>query len=314
VDHLLINHSFSDIGQINELAHDWDLEFRQMQAGPLAAKLLQQVRPGFHFAVAEFSRCIKQEGIPPLSGRTFGLQRTPGPLEWCGYAVGFDDLLVFHPTAGFTSVSPQGFSVYTLTIPEHIWQQQMHNRLGWLTTDDFEQECVLHGPPDRVARLRRILDCYHRQLASHSGIPRSAQFVSEADCLDALFAVIVDATQHCNHESRMAASGRARVLRRACELIYASGGNSVTLADLCTVSGFSERTVQYAFLDHTGQTQKTFIRSYQLERVRSELRGNVDAEPVSATAARWGFTHMGQFARYYRQQFGELPSETRRKK
>ena len=90
------------------------------------------------------------------------------------------------------------------------------------------------------------------------------------------------------------------------------GAESVTLADLCAVSGVSERTVQYSFLEHTGQTPKTFIRSFQLERVRSALRENADGESIRVTAARWGFTHMGQFARYYRQQFGELPSETMR--
>ena len=310
MDHLLINHSFTDIAQINELAHDWDLEFRQTQAGPLAAKLLQQVRPGFHFAVAEFSRCINQEGIPPLNGRTFALQRTPGPLEWCGHAVGYDDLMVFHPTAGFASLSPQGFSVYTLTIPEDIWQQQMHSRFAWSTGHDFGHECILRGAPVQVGRLRSILDGYHRQLSPHPESRGAAQFVTEADCLDALFTVIAAARQHRNRAGGVSVAGRARVLRRACELIYARGAESVTLADLCAVSGVSERTVQYAFLEHTGQTPKTYIRSFQLERVRFALRDNADGKSIRAIAARWGFTHMGQFAHYYRQQFGELPSET----
>ena len=72
----------------------------------------------------------------------------------------------------------------------------------------------------------------------------------------------------------------------------------------------SERTLQYAFLQHTGQSPKRFIRSYRLGRVRDELLSVDERESISAVAARWGFSHMGQFARYYRDQFGELPSHT----
>jgi AraC family ethanolamine operon transcriptional activator len=34
---------------------------------------------------------------------------------------------------------------------------------------------------------------------------------------------------------------------------------------------------------------------------------------VADIAIRWGFWHMGQFARDYRAMFGELPSETLKK-
>ena len=52
-----------------------------------------------------------------------------------------------------------------------------------------------------------------------------------------------------------------------------------------------------------------------LNAVRRELRvatGSPD-EPIAAIAARWGFWHMGQFSRDYKQQFGELPSVTLRR-
>jgi AraC family transcriptional regulator, ethanolamine operon transcriptional activator len=308
--HLLLNQHFSDIAQISELTRDWDLEFQQTQAGPLSAQVLQQLRPGFHFGAVEFSRCIKQEGIPPLSGRTFALLRKPGLLEWCGHAVSHHDLVAFHPTAGFASLSAPGFSVYTVTLPEAIWQQQIRYRLGWATADDFSHEHVLRASPGRVARLRCSLERYHWQL-THPEPPGDAQPVTEDDCIDALLAVIADATQHLERVGGAPASQRAHALRRACELIFARAGEPVTLADLCAAGGVSERTLQYAFREHTRQSPKTFIRSYRLDRVRHELGENVDPEPITAIAARWGFTHMGQFARYYRQQFGELPSETR---
>ena len=310
MDHLLINESFTDIARIGELAHDWDLEFQQMQAGPLTAKLFQQVRPGFHFGVAEFSRCIKQEGIPPLSGRSFAVLRKPGAVEWCGHAVGYNDLMAFHPTMGFSSLSQPGFCVYTVTLPEIDWQRQIQYRFGWTPTEDFSIEHVLRASPLRLGRLRSALDCYYRQLVYADSVSNTL-LVTETDCVDALFDVIAASRELIQGGGTTTTSQRAKVLRKSCELIYAHDGKPVTLTDLCAVSGVSERTVQYAFLEHTGQSPKKYIRSYRLECVRRELQSDVEQIPITAIASRWGFVHMGQFARYYRQQFGELPSETR---
>jgi AraC-like DNA-binding protein len=48
-----------------------------------------------------------------------------------------------------------------------------------------------------------------------------------------------------------------------------------------------------------------------LQRVRAEL-GSGAAAAVSEAALRGGFEHLGRFARYYRDFFGESPSATLR--
>jgi AraC family ethanolamine operon transcriptional activator len=47
-----------------------------------------------------------------------------------------------------------------------------------------------------------------------------------------------------------------------------------------------------------------------LAGIREELRRSGPPVKVHHVANRWGFWHMGQFARDYQRQFGELPSET----
>lgn len=46
----------------------------------------------------------------------------------------------------------------------------------------------------------------------------------------------------------------------------------------------------------------------RLARVRRQLTEGKTT--VAQAASRWGFWHLGQFARDYRLQFGELPSKT----
>jgi transcriptional regulator GlxA family with amidase domain len=58
-----------------------------------------------------------------------------------------------------------------------------------------------------------------------------------------------------------------------------------------------------------------YLTRLRLHRVRQDL---LDASPgsttVSAKALDWGFWHFGEFSRAYKDCFGELPSETLRRK
>ncbi len=52
-----------------------------------------------------------------------------------------------------------------------------------------------------------------------------------------------------------------------------------------------------------------YVKARRLERIREELlRGETDS--VTASALRWGITHLGRFAGEYFRMFGELPSAT----
>ena len=82
-------------------------------------------------------------------------------------------------------------------------------------------------------------------------------------------------------------------------------------AQLRAYSGVSERTLQYAFRDRFGLTPAAFIKARRLAAVRAML---CSADPqrthVGDVLGDFGFWHLGQFAKDYRQAFGELPSVT----
>jgi AraC-like DNA-binding protein len=84
-----------------------------------------------------------------------------------------------------------------------------------------------------------------------------------------------------------------------------------TTASLARVVGVSARALQEGFRQHIGGTPMQFLRDARLRRVRLDLL-SASAESVSEIALRWGFTHLGRFASYYRARYGELPSQTRR--
>jgi AraC-like DNA-binding protein len=54
-----------------------------------------------------------------------------------------------------------------------------------------------------------------------------------------------------------------------------------------------------------------YLREVRLDRVHLELgRPGSRALLVSEVARRWRFTHLGRFAAYYRERFGEPPHQT----
>jgi AraC-like DNA-binding protein len=106
----------------------------------------------------------------------------------------------------------------------------------------------------------------------------------------------------------------ARSVRRVIDVVQAEPQEPYTLGDLARVAGVSARRLQEAFREDLGTTPMEYLRAVRLDRVHEELRtGPVGGRAgVTETAHRWGFTHLGRFARAYRERFGVLPSETAR--
>jgi transcriptional regulator GlxA family with amidase domain len=92
-------------------------------------------------------------------------------------------------------------------------------------------------------------------------------------------------------------------------------GNRFYMKDLCVATGVRERTLEYVFQQVMGMSPVAYLTRLRLHRVRQALRmAPHGSTTVSTQALNWGFSHFGDFARAYKDCFGELPSETLRRK
>jgi AraC-like DNA-binding protein len=103
---------------------------------------------------------------------------------------------------------------------------------------------------------------------------------------------------------------RPRTVARVIALIEEHPEQPYLVGDLARHAGVSARRLQQGFHDHVGMSPTEFLRRTRLERAHRDLLSGDD--PVTDVALRWGFSHLGRFARAYREQFGMLPSDTRR--
>ena len=106
---------------------------------------------------------------------------------------------------------------------------------------------------------------------------------------------------------------RARALSRALSFIENHASEAPAIEEICRASGVSWRTLDYVFRDRFDLTPKQYLQTVRLQQVRRDLINRPAGTPIVQVAAARGFWHMGQFAKVYRRQFGELPSETGRR-
>ncbi|NMO57412.1 helix-turn-helix domain-containing protein [Actinoplanes sp. TBRC 11911] len=90
------------------------------------------------------------------------------------------------------------------------------------------------------------------------------------------------------------------------------GDPRLTPAGIAAQHHMSLRSLHQLFHDE-GLTVAGWIRARRLERCRRDLADpSLDARPVAAVAARWGFTSAADFSKVFRSAHGVPPAEYRR--
>lgn len=90
--------------------------------------------------------------------------------------------------------------------------------------------------------------------------------------------------------------------------------DDISLEDLAQVGGVSVRTIYSMFANNFSITPKLFIKQSKLKSLREEFLRNKAVRNVTEVALDYGFTHLGRFSSDYFKMFGELPSETLRRR
>ncbi len=308
----LVHQIFEDLEELVVAAKQWNLDFRQLDRGPFRGELLQIGTPSLMFARAQFDRTLHQRGDAPRGFRTIAIPAsTELLLDWRGYQVRSNDLLVFPKGRDLDSVSQPDFDMFVYSVPENRLASA-GARLGVPDiVEHLDSVNFLKCCPCCLQQLRRTLDQLCRQLNARPTLFKNQAFIDELE--DSFFTQLVRAifpARQAIPASRLRDFG----LQRAEAYLEKHAGDPPTVADLCAAAGVSERTLEYAFRERFGLTPKAYLRAYRLNRVRTDLlRADWLATTVAGIANRWGFWHIGQFARDYRMMFGENPSATLRR-
>ena len=98
------------------------------------------------------------------------------------------------------------------------------------------------------------------------------------------------------------------------EKVYTQMDKNIPIHSLAEAYNISEQTLQARFKSLYGTTPRHFLQLLKLNMAHQELlSSNPKHQTVTRVAYKWGFKHMGNFGKYYRELFGESPSVTLQK-
>ena len=144
----------------------------------------------------------------------------------------------------------------------------------------------------------------HVDIYQHASILRSI----EEDLLQQLLRVVRLPLQVSTIDSR---HRRRQGFEMAIEFLREADLSSLSVPELSSQTGVSQRTLEYAFQEHLNITPVSFIRKLRLHSIRRILlSSHVSDTTISGTAHQHGIYDMGRFASIYKNHFGELPSQT----
>ncbi|MCG7597671.1 helix-turn-helix transcriptional regulator [Mycobacterium sp. PSTR-4-N] len=104
------------------------------------------------------------------------------------------------------------------------------------------------------------------------------------------------------------------LLRRAIAYIDSNAQRDISMVDIANAVYVTPRALQYMFRKHCHCTPTEYLRRVRLSHAHAELAaGDRSTTRVAEIALRWGFSHSGRFAVYYREQYGESPHATLRR-
>ena len=310
-DHHFYNR-FACFELLAEAARDWDLDFKQIDAGDSDSELLQIHCGSIAYSRATFSRAYYQQVAAPEGMSTFAFfGRQTTKLRWCGHDISTDAMVRFPLSREMEAITEAGVEIHTLSISD----EYLENFAGRCA------ECSRRHPQDSVEqgimpsvsqlyRLRSVAACILREIRSTGDNPRQSDRLEVL--VQEMVGSVLDITSCDVSVPRRPPHGlRQSAFRKAIDYLYSNGERVVRLPELCEAAGAAERTLEYAFRENVGIPPKSFMNRWRLCGVRKLLLSDDHADSgITTLAGQWGFWHMGQFARDYHRHFGELPSAT----
>ena len=311
---MLSANRFESLEAMASSLRDWDLEFRPMAADTAPTDLIQ-VWLGPIMITHLSTECRHAHlGASPANAYSFALLADADQtVRWCGESLGTDRIPLFAPMEDFAASVSGRFSVYTLSVdPEWLsqtaaWDQMLtkHGRAGEL------RKRLLQPDPSAIAHLRSVVSTACRELRSLASLAPGNTSLGSHLVNDIASALTTTIASSKKQSKNITSAARLRAVRRALAYVHDRQKHALTLDEICKTAQVSERTLQRAFLEHFGITPKSYIQTIRLNGVRAELLDHAPSEiRVRDAAAKWGFWHMGEFSRVYRQLYGETPSHT----
>ena len=293
--------------ELNEIVVGARREIVQLERGKIAGALSHATIGDLPIDMASFNLGIRTRGGSHRERIGIGmLTASGGHALRASYESHAGDVLAMQPGSEHENRYYGGASIMVVmaSAADIVSSFGTEGRMG-----DPSSWCGNHfkGNAETVDSVIPRLQSLVRRLGDVSLTRASAEFWKRA-VIEAVTANIV-AGMPSERDGPLPSA--LRIVRKVEEYLDAQRTEPVHISQICSQLHVSRRTLHRAFHDTLGLGPIAFLRDRRLCAVHSALRMPHDVRTISDIAVHYGFQNLGRFAGYYRQLFGEYPSETR---
>ncbi|WP_415408031.1 helix-turn-helix domain-containing protein [Sulfurovum sp. CS9] len=309
---LWIDFEINNFDHFTEVVHSWDVDFLQLDGGSFYSELKQMILPEVQIGHTHFDCHLDQKGAAPKDMWTFVIMGEDASMFKFNHATtqSASTMVIYSPGQEINAVTYDGFHIYTLSIHRSHFQE-LTQKLGLDMIEeklskidrvelDLEQADSLRG------QLKDILDdasSLKHKVISPEGKKLLLNF------LPMKFLKEIGSQVDCAKDKVV--QERDMFFMEARAYMHTHLHEEITIEEIAKKFKLSERTLRNYFKEELNTSPKQYLIALRLTKIRDELKvSEMKKGSVEQTARRFGFHHMGQFSKAYKDFFGELPSET----
>jgi AraC family ethanolamine operon transcriptional activator len=305
-----INQKSLHIEELTAMQFGWQIDFTQL--GPAerqsVVSLIQSTDVGvchFQFNANYDQRLHAQPGYcsfglpdPDTSGVTV-LDQTASPGA----------IIVFPHDDEAYGASPAGFNGYGVHIKTEFLEAIAETVFKMPLRALMPMAGVYSLTPIQFRLLRWELQEWRKMAATEGavGALNLAAHRQEALAIAVLNGLSLSIKTEETHQLKS-----DRAIRLVLDYVNSAPSYEITAVELCTLADCSQRWLEQSFKTRFGVTPKAYVKYLRLARFRRDLQQSPrgEGQPLVELASAYGFWHMGQLAADYRKVYGELPSDT----
>lgn len=290
---------------------DWAQDYTQLSCGNFEGGVARASLGRVQVFREWINQAIDQRSVADTDVVMIGVTLHQGTCSWQNREMQADSLFIMRQGEEARFCATTKSDILAATIDASFLNTFSQGLYGVSADRLVNGACLLKGDTKGIARYKSLL-----LTALGSAVARPDSLDSDLTRLQLCEDVTVAALEAMGSLSITSSSSprdhrvHRAMVDRARSFVLSNPIANHSVEALCEHLNMSRRGLHSAFIQVVGVNPCTYIRQVRLHGARKDILSGVPS--VSEAAMRWGFWHFGMFSQYYKNQFGELPSETHR--
>lgn len=301
---------FTDFEALQTLIQDNRSEIVQLGRGRMSGQM-SHLSMGLRFGISTgtFSQGIRACGVVSDTRWMLGMMlHSAGPVLAHRHILAAGDLVMLAPKEDRYAAFHDATQYFAILITPEELEGFLGSQPGTLDLMR-SREAVFAVAPEIAAANIEVLRPLLDGIIEHG--PTMSFDVAEFHKRNILERLTMPLRESVHYQGGRLLSAD-RLVREIDGYLVRAGTRPVHVSELCEVFCVPRRSLFQAFHDVLGVPPITFLRRKRLGDVHRVLKQGGPADRVKRVAVEHGFLELGKFARDYRRQFSEKPSDTLR--